>query len=142
MECLYGTAHDIIIEELNKTDDEEVDLEELKIKLEEALNRRFCRVKLITIHGSTIGPSSKSAKKFSLDDCIDSAGRTFQRELPRMQQMQQSIANAPETPSDVNMEEATSPQVSLSTDCKITSEVSERMVRRVVQRREPDRPTS
>lgn len=142
MECLYGTAHDIIIEELKKTDDGEVDLEELKIKLEEALNRRFCRVKLITIHGSTIGPSSKSAKKFSLDDCIDSAGRTFQRELPRMQQMQQSIANAPETPSDVNMEEATSPQVSLSTGCKITSEVSERMVRRVVQRREQNRPTS
>ena len=136
MERLFGTAHDIIIEAI-KTGEGDVDLEELKIKLEEALKKRNCHVNLITIHGSTIEPRSKSAKKFSLDDCIDSACRTFQSELQRMPQ---NISNSPIIPSDVEMEEAANPVSLSSTDCEITSEVSERIVRRVVQRREQNRP--
>jgi len=133
MERLFGTAHDIVIEKLNKSENGDVDLEELRQILEDALNQRFCRVNLITFNGSTAGPSSKPAKKFSLDDGIESACKTFRCELERMRQC---MANTPETPQDVDMEETASLQVSLSTDHEITNEASDRMLQRVVRRRE------
>ena len=133
MERLYGTAHDIVIEEIRKTGNGDVDLEELRIKLEDALNQRFCRLNLISLNESTIGPSSKPAKKFSLDDSITSACKTFQCELQRMQQC---ITSAPQTPRDVDMEEAAASPQGPSNNREITSEASERMLRRVVLRRE------
>ena len=54
--------------------------------------------------------------------------------------MRQSLANTPGTPSDVNMGEVTEPKVQLLENQRITREVSERVVRRVLVRREQNRP--
>lgn len=136
MERLYGTAHDIVIQEIKKTENEDVDLEDLKAKLQDKLNERSCQVNLITFNGSTIGPISKQAKKFSLEEGMKSTCQTFRCELQRMTQC---MANAPETPTDVNMEESpsesASPRVS-STESAITTEVAERLVQRVVLRKD------
>lgn len=133
MENLFGTAYDIIFEEVKKTDNGDVDLEDLTNVLEGALNQRFCRVSLILLDRLVIGPKSKLAKMFSLDENIDSACTTFQCALERLRRS--NIVTAPGTPSDVDMEveetETHSPQVSLSTGHKITTDVSERMVRKV-----------
>ena len=136
MERLYGTAHDIVIQEIKKTENEDVDLEDLKAKLQDKLNERCCHVDLITFNGSTIGPISKQAKKFSLEEGMKSICQTFRCEL---QKIAQCMANAPETPTDVNMEESpsesASPRVS-STKSAITTEVAERLVQRVVLRKD------
>ena len=133
MERLFGTAHDIIIDEIANNDGD-VDLEELVIKVQEELTKRSCHVNLIAINGSTTSPSSQLAKKFSLDDSIDSACKTWQREMEKMRQADLAIASG--TPGDVNMEEAAGPQVQLLEKQNVSREVSERMVRRVVVRRE------
>lgn len=133
MERLFGTTHDIIIDEIAKNDGD-VDLEELLLKVQEEVSKRSCHVNLIAINGSTTSSSSKLAKKFSLDDSIDSACKTFQREMQRMQQVDLAISSG--TPVDVNMEEPAGPQVQLLEKQNVTREVSERMVRRVVVRRE------
>ena len=74
------------------------------------------------------------AKKFSLDGGIDSACQTFRSEIKRMSQC---ITTAPQTPSDVvDMEEPTNAQVSLAKNLEISSEVSERMLQRVVLRKQ------
>ena len=136
MERLYGTAHDIVIQEIKKTENEDVDLEDLKAKLQDKLNERFCRVDLITFNGSTIGPISKQAKKFSLDEGMKSICQTFRCELQRMTQC---MANAPETPRDVDMEESqsesASPRVS-ATRSEITTGAAERLLQRVVLRKD------
>ena len=137
MERLFGTAHDIIIDEIAKNDGD-VDLEELVVKVQEELTKRSCYVNLIAINGSTTSPSSKLAKKFSLDDSIDSAIKTFQREMKKMRQMDLAISSG--TPGDVDMEEPAGPQVQLLEKQNVNREVSERMVRRVVVRREQYRP--
>ena len=137
MERLFGTAHDIIIDEIAKNDGD-VDLEELAVKVQEELTKRSCYVNLIAISGSTTSPSSKLAKKFSLDDSIDSAIKTFQREMQKMRQADLAISSG--TPGDANMEEAAGPQVQLLEKQNVTRAVSERMVRRVVVRREQYRP--
>ena len=79
-----------------------------------------------------IGPATKLAKKFSLDEDFPSACDTFQSALEK----RHNIVAAPGTPSDVDMEEAqaTTSQFSLSTHRVITTEVSERILQRVVQR--------
>lgn len=132
MERLFGTAHDIVIQEIT-TNSGEVDLEELRDKLKDALNRRFCNVNLITFNGSTIGPSSEAARKFSLDGGIDSACQTFRSEFKRMSEC---VATAPQTPSDVDMEETTNARVSLAENLGISSEVSERMLQKVALRKQ------
>ena len=137
MERLFGTAHDIIIDEIAKNDGD-VDLEELLLKVQEEVSKRSCHVNLIAINGSTTSPSSKLAKKFSLDDSIDSAIKTFQREMQKMRQADLAISSG--TPGDANMEEAAGPQVQLLEKQNVTRAVSERMVRRVVVRREQHRP--
>ena len=137
MERLYGTAHDIVIQEIEKTPTRDVDLEELKARLQDALNGRFCHVNLITFNGSTIGPTSKEAKKFSLDEGMKSICQTFRCEHQKM--MTQCMANSPETPRDVNVvesqSESASPRVS-STRSDITNEAAERLLRRVVLRKD------
>ena len=135
MERLFGTAHDIILDEIEMNDGDVV-LEELLTKVQEELTKRSLHVNLIAINGSTIGPSSKLASKFSLDDSIDTACKTWQREVQKMRQAD-SVSG---TPGDVNMEEAAGPQVQLLEKQNVTREVSERMVRRVVVRREQYRP--
>ena len=138
MERLFGTAHDIIIDEIANNDGD-VDLEELVIKVQEELTKRSCHVNLIAINGSTTSPSSKLAKKFSLDDSIESACKTYEREMKKLrQQLDLAISSGP--PGDVDMEEAAGPQVQLLVKQDVTREVSERMVRRVVVRREQYRP--
>ena len=83
-----------------------------------------------------LGPATKLAKKFSLDEDFPSACDTFQSALEKRRQSTRNIVAAPGTPCDVDMEEAqTTSQFSLSTDCVITTEVSERILQRVVQRR-------
>ena len=133
IEHLFGTAYDIILEQIKKAEGGDVNLEELTNVLEGALNQRFCRVSLILLDRLTIGPKSKLAKMFSLDEDMDNACTTFQCALERLRQS--NIVTAPGTPSDVDMElegtEAHSPQVSLSTNHGITTDVSERMVRKV-----------
>ena len=136
MERLFGTAHDIIIDEIAKNDGD-VDLEELAIRVQEELTKRSCYVNLIAINGSTISRSSKLAVKFSLDDSIHSACKTYQREMQKLRQPL-DMAISSETPGD--MEEAAGPQVQLLVKQNVTREVSERMVRRVVVRREQYRP--
>ena len=138
MERLFGTTHDIIIDEIAKNDGD-VDLEELLLKVQEEVSKRSCHVNLIAINGSTTSPNSKLAKKFSLDDSIDSACKTFQREMQKMRQQVDSAISSG-TPRDVDMEEAAGPQVQLLEKQNVTREVSERMVRRVVVRREQYRP--
>ena len=135
MERLFGTAHDIILDEIEMNDGDVV-LEELLTKVQEELTKRSLHVNLIAINGSTIGPSSKLASKFSLDDSIDTACKTWRREVQKMRQAD-SVSG---TPGDVNMEEAAGPQVQLLAKQNVTREVSERMVRRVVVRREQYRP--
>lgn len=133
MEQLFGTAYDIIMEQIKKPDDEDINLQELANVLEQALNQRFCRVSLILRDRLTIGPKSKLAKKFSLDENIDDACTTFKSALDGIRQS--NIATAPGTPRDVDMEveepETPSPQVSLAANHEITLDVSERMVRKV-----------
>ena len=138
MERLFGTAHDIIIDEIAKNDGD-VDLEELAIRVQEELTKRSCYVNLIAINGSTISRSSKLAVKFSLDDSIHSACKTYQREMQKLRQ-RLDMAISSETPGDVDMEEAAGSQVQLLVKQNVTREVSERMVRRVVVRREQYRP--
>jgi len=132
MEQLFGTAYDIIMEQIRKPESEDVNLQELANVLEQALNQRFCRVSLILLDRLTIGPISKLAKMFSLDEDIDSAFTTFQCALKKIQQ---SVVTTPGTPRDVDMEveepQTHSPQVSLVTNHEITTDVSERMVRKV-----------
>ena len=135
MERLFGTAHDIILDEIEMNDGDVV-LEELLTKVQEELTKRSLHVNLIAINGSTIGPSSKLASKFSLDDSIDTACKTWQREVQKMRQAD-SVSG---TPGDVNMEEAAGPQVQLLERQNVNREVSERMVRKVVVRREQYRP--
>ena len=137
MECLFGTAHDIIIEEIEMNDGDVI-LEELVTKVQEEFIKRSLRVKLIAINGSTTGPRSKLASKFSLDDSIDTACKTWQREIKKMREADLAIASG--TPGDVNMEEAAGPRVQLLVTQNVTREVSERMVRRVIVRRERYRP--
>ena len=133
MEQLFGTAYDIIMEQIRKPDCEDVNLQELANVLERALNQRFCRVSLILLDRLTIGPRSKLAKMFSLDENFDGACTTFQCALKRIQQS--NIATAPGTPRDVDMEveepQTRSPQVSIATNHEITTDVSERMVQKV-----------
>ena len=137
MERLFGTAHDIILDEIEMNDGDVV-LEELLTKVQEELTKRSLHVNLITINRSTIGPSCKLARKFSLDDSIDTACKTWQREMQRMREADFAIASG--TPGDFNMEEAADPQVQLLVRQNVNREVSERMVRRVVVRREQYRP--
>ncbi|XP_066027018.1 uncharacterized protein [Pocillopora verrucosa] len=137
-EHLFGTAYDIIIEEIRKTEGGDVSLEDLNIKLQEGLNQRSFHVSRVLFNGQlAIGPATKLAKKFSLDEDFPSACETFQSALEKRRQSTRNIVAAPGTPSDVDMEEAqtTTSQFSLSTDCVITTEVSERILQRVVQRR-------
>ena len=129
MERLFGTAHDIILDEIEMNDGDVV-LEELLTKVQEELTKRSLHVNLISINGSTIGPSSKLASKFSLDNSIDGACKTWQREVKKMRQADLAIASG--SRGDVNMEEAAGPQVQLLEKQNVTREVSERMVRRVV----------
>ena len=137
VERLFGTAHDIILDEIEMNDGD-VDLEELLTKVQEELTKRSLHVNLIAINGSTIGPSSKLASKFSLDDSIDTASKTWQREVQKMREADLAIASG--TPGDVNMEEAAGLQVQLLERRNVTREVAERTVRRVVVRREQYRP--
>ena len=129
MERLFGTAHDIILDEIEMNDGDVV-LEELLTKVQEELTKRSLHANLIAINGSTIGPSSKLASKFSLDNSIDGACKTWQREVKKMRQADLAIASG--SRGDVNMEEAAGPQVQLLEKQNVTREVSERMVRRVV----------
>ena len=131
MERLFGTAHDIVLDEIEMNDGDVV-LEELLTKVQEELIKRSLHVNLIAINGSTIGPSSKLASKFSLDNSIDGACKTWQREVKKMRQAA--------SPGDVNMEETAGPQIQLLERQNVNREVSERMVRRVVVRREQYRP--
>lgn len=133
MEQLFGTAYDIIMEQIKKPDDEGINLQELANVLERALNQRVCHVSLILLDRMTIGPKSKVAKMFSLDENIDDACKTFKCALDEIQRS--NIATAPGTPRDVDMEveepETPSPEVSLATNHEITLDVSERMVQKV-----------
>ena len=137
VERLFGTAHDIILDEIEMNDGDVV-LEELLTKVQEELTKRSLHVNLIAINGSTIGPSSKLASKFSLDDSIDTASKTWRREVQKVREADLAIASG--TPGDVNMEEAAGLQVQLLERRNVTREVAERTVRRVVVRREQYRP--
>jgi len=138
MEQLFGTAYDIVMEQIRKPGNEDMSLQELTNVLERALNQRFCRVSLILLDRLTVGPISKLAKMFSLDENIDGACTTFKCALDKTRQ--HNIVTAPGTPRDVDMEveepEIPSPQVSLSTNHEITTDVSERMVRKVGLRKD------
>ena len=137
VERLFGTAHDIILDEIEMNDGDVV-LEELLTKVQEELTKRSLYVNLIAINGSTIGPSSKLASKFSLDDSIDTASKTWQREVQKMREADLAVASG--TPGDINLEEAAGLQVQLLERRNVTREVAERMVRRVVVRKEQYRP--
>ena len=137
MEGLFGTAHDISLDEIEMNDGDVV-LEELLTKVQEELTKRSLHVNLIAINGSTTGPSSKLASKFSLDDSIDTACKTWQREVEKLRKVDLAIASG--SPGNVNMEEAAGPQVQLLERQNVNREVSERMVRRVVVRSEQYRP--
>lgn len=138
MEQLFGTAYDIVMEQIRKPGNEDMSLQELTNVLEQALNQRFCRVSLILLDRLTVGPISKLAKMFSLDENIDGACTTFQCALDKTRQ--HNIVTVPGTPRDVDMEveepETPSPQVSLLTNHEITTDVSERMVRKVGLRKD------
>ena len=132
-ERLFGTAYDIVVPEiLNEHGD--VDLEKLASKLKDGLNERSCRINQVALPGATIGANlMKSTEKFSLDDGMDNACRTFRSELKRLTQ---NVGNeAAVMQSDVTMEEAgSSSDVSIE-EGGITAEVSERMLWKVVQRK-------
>lgn len=132
-ERLFGTAYDIVVAEIRR-DHGDVDLEKLESKLKDGLNERSCRLNQVAVLGATIGVESMmSARKFSLDDGMDNACRTFRSELRRL--AQHVVDEAAVMQNDVTMEEAgSSPDVSIE-EGGITAEVSERMLRKVVQRK-------
>lgn len=137
-EHLFGTAYDIVVEEIRQAEGGDVSLEDLNVKLQEGLNRRSSRVRRILFDGKlAIGPATQLAKKFLLDEDFPSACATFKSALERIRQSTGNIFGVRGTPSDIEMEEAqtTTPQFSLSAGCVITTDDSERILQRVVQRR-------
>lgn len=137
-EDLFGTAYDIVIEEIRQAEGGDVSLEDLNVKLQEGLNQRSFHVSRVLLDGEmAIGPATKLAKKFSLDEDFPSACETFRSALENRRRSTSNIVAAPGTPSDVDMEEAqtTNPQFSLLPGCVITTEVSERILQRVGLRR-------
>ena len=129
-ERLFGTAYDIVVAEILR-DHGDVDLEKLESKLKDGLNERSCQV---AVPGATIGVDSMmSARKFSLDDGMDNACRTFKSELKRL--AQHVVDEATVMQNDVTMEEAGSSHDVSIEEGGITAEVSERVLRKVVQRK-------
>lgn len=132
-ERLFGTAYDIVVPEILR-EHGDVDLEQLARKLKDGLNERSCRINQVAVPGATNGVDSMmSATKFSLDDGMDNACRTFRSELKRL--TQHSVDEATVMQNDVTMEEAESLRDVSSEEGGITAEVSERMLRKVVQRK-------
>lgn len=132
-EGLFGTAYDIVVAEILR-DHGDVDLEKLESKLKDGLNERSCRINQVAVPGATIGVDSMmSARKFSLDDGMDNACRTFKSELKRLAQHVVDEATVMQT--DVTMEEAGSSHDVSIEEGGITAEVSERVLRKVVQRK-------
>ena len=131
LECLIGTAHDIVLGEVTKKY-RDVNVEELSEKLKAALRSRSCHANLMLINGVNIPPQSELAQKLSYDEDFDSARVTFAQAVNKMQQADAATAGIP---VDVNMEEtASSVRVSISNDHEITSDLSERLVRKVGHR--------
>ncbi|KAK2569115.1 hypothetical protein P5673_006003 [Acropora cervicornis] len=132
-ERLFGTAYDIVVAEILR-DHGDVDLEKLESKLKDGLNERSCRINQVAVPGATIGVDSMmSARKFSLDDGMDNACRTFKSELKRL--AQHVVDEATVMQNDVTMEEAGSSHDVSIEEGGITAEVSERVLRKVVQRK-------
>lgn len=132
-ERLFGTAYDIVVTEILR-DHGDVDLEKLESKLKDGLNERSCRINQVAVSGATIGVDSMmSARKFSLDDGMDNACRTFKSELKRL--AQHVVDEATVMQNDVTMEEAGSSHDVSIEEGGITAEVSERVLRKVVQRK-------
>lgn len=132
-ERLFGTAYDIVVAEILR-DHGDVDLEKLESKLKDGLNERSCRINQVAVPGATIGVDSMmSARKFSLDDGMDNACRTFKSELKKL--AQHVVDEATVMQSDVTMEEAGSSHDVSIEEGGITAEVSERVLRKVVQRK-------
>ena len=132
-ERLFGTAYDIVVPEILR-EHGDVDLEQLARKLKDGLNERSCRINQVAVPGATNGVDSMmSATKFSLDDGMDNACRTFRSELKRL--TQHGVDEATVMQNDVTMEEAGSLRDVSSEEGGITAEVSERMLRKVVQRK-------
>ncbi|XP_074639019.1 uncharacterized protein LOC141897365 [Acropora palmata] len=130
---LFGTAYDIVVAEILR-DHGDVDLEKLESKLKDGLNERSCRINQVAVPGATIGVDSMmSARKFSLDDGMDNACRTFKSELKRL--AQHVVDEATVMQNDVTMEEAGSSHDVSIEEGGITAEVSERVLRKVVQRK-------
>lgn len=132
-ERLFGTAYDIVVAEILR-DHGDVDLEKLESKLKDGLNERSCRINQVAVPGATIGVDSMmSARKFSLDDGMDNACITFKSELKRLTQHVGDEATVMQ--NDVTMEEAGSSHDVSIEEGGITTEVSERVLRKVVQRK-------
>lgn len=132
-ERLFGTAYDIVVAEILR-DHGDVDLEKLESKLKDGLNERSCRINQVAVPGATIGVDSMmSARKFSLDDGMDNACRTFKSELKKLAQHVADEATVMQ--NDVTMEEAGSSHDVSIEEGGITAEVSERVLRKVVQRK-------
>lgn len=132
-ERLFGTAYDIVVAEILR-DHGDVDLEKLESKLKDGLNERSCRINQVAVPGATIGVDTMmSARKFSLDDGMDNACRTFKSELKKL--AQHVVDEATVMQSDVTMEEAGSSHDVSIEEGGITAEVSERVLRKVVQRK-------
>ena len=130
LERLIGTAHDIVLEEVTKKY-QDVNVEELSEKLKAALINRSCHADLMLINGVNIPSESELAQKLSYDEDFDSACVTFEQGVNRMQQ---SVAAAAGIPRDINMEATSSMVVSISNHHEITSDLSERLVRKVGHR--------
>lgn len=132
-ERLFGTAYDIVVAEILR-DHGDIDLEKLESKLKDGLNERSCRINQVAVPGATIGVDSMmSARKFSLDDGMDNACRTFKSELKKL--AQHVVDEATVMQNDVTMEEAGSSHDVSIEEGGITAEVSERVLRKVVQRK-------
>ena len=131
MERLIGTTNDIVMEEVRKRYGD-VNIEQLTQKLQKSLNRRSCRSSQMQLNGVSFGPASDVAKKFSWDNSIADALETFERALENSRRTRAEAG----IPLDVDSVDAGtgSLQVSILEHEEITTEVSERMVRKVAQR--------
>ena len=132
LERLIGTAHDIVVPEVNRKY-RDINVEELTEKLRAALDERSCRANLMLRNGVNIPPESELALKLSYDEDLESARITFAQGVNRMQQ---AVAATAGIPVDVNMEEMTTElaRVTISNNHDITNDLSERLVRKVGHR--------
>lgn len=133
LECLIGTAHDIVLPDvIEKYGD--INVEELTKMLKEELNQRSCLAKSIVLQNNvTVLRESELALKLSYDEDLESACFTFTEGVKRLEQ---AVIPTDGIPQDVDMEKMTSDlaRVTISKDQEITDDLSERLIRKVGHR--------